>query len=335
MKILRTILAALIVFLPAVTIADMPGNLYLGQTPPGMKAALFGPGIVNIGMNTRDIAVSPDGTEIYFSLVMGLEGSSVIAGTRLVNGRWTSPEVVPQLGLPGYSSVEPFISPDGKRFYFSSNRPSPGKKENPSDFDIWFMEREGEEWGAPRNLGEPVNTENGEYFPSLTRDGTLYFTGFNVEAKEERIMRARFENGRFARPEDLPPQVNAGLARFNAFVASDESYLIVPIVGLPDSRGGCDYYVTFRNADGTWTDPRNLGDAVNSADGYEFSASVSPDGKYLFFVSARLPGKEEMPSPLTMAFLRGLHDSAPNGFPAVYWVDARVIDESKGTRLSS
>ena len=330
MKNLKRFFVAFLVLFPATTVADTQGHLYLGQTPPGMKAAPFGPGIVNTGMNTRDIAVSPDGAEIYFSLVMGIEGSTVIAGTRLVDGRWTSPEVVPQLGLPGYSSVEPFISPDGKRFYFSSNRPAPGKKENPSDFDIWFMEREGEGWGAPRNLGEPVNTEHGEYFPSLTRDGTLYFTGFNVEAKEERIMRARFQNGRFARPEDLPPQVNAGQARFNAFVASDESYLIVPIVGLPDSRGGCDYYVTFRNADGTWTDPRNLGDAVNSEDGYEFSASVSPDGKFLFFVSARLPGKEEMPSPLTMAFLRSLHDSAPNGLPAVYWVDARVIDISKG-----
>jgi len=319
-----------LVLLPALSAAEVPGGPYLGQTPPGMKAALFAPGIVNTGMFTRDIAISPDGTEIYFSLVMGLEGDSVIAGTRLVSGRWTSPEVVPQLGMPGYSSVEPFISPDGKRFYFSSNRPVQGKKESHSDFDIWVMEREGDAWGPPRNLGEPVNTEHGEYFPSLTRDGTLYYTGFNVEAKGERIMHARFDNGRFARPEELPPHVNAGQARFNAFVASDESYLIVPIIGLPDSRGGTDYYVTFHNADGSWSDPRNLGDAVNSADGYEFSASVSPDGKYLFFVSARLPRKEDMPAPLTMAFLRRLHDSAPNGLPAVYWVDARVINDLKG-----
>lgn len=311
--------------------APAPAGPYLGQTPPGRQARLFAPGVVNTGMFTRDLAVSPDGREIYFSIVVGLNKLSTIAVTRLVDGRWTAPEVVPQLGLPGSSSIEPCISPDGRRLYFSSNRPAPGKKEDSHDFDIWVMDREGEGWGQPVNLGEPINSRKGEYFPSLTRDGTLYFTAPCPQGGAECIWRSRPHEGHFQRPEKLPPEVNAGTDRFNAFVAPDESYVIVPTYGMPDSRGGVDYYVTFHNVDGSWTPPVNLGDAVNSRDENEYSASVSPDGKYLFFMSARMPAIADMPAPLTLAFLRRLRDTAPNGKPAVYWIDASVITDIRAS----
>jgi hypothetical protein len=300
---------------------------YLGQTPPGMEAKLFAPGIVNTGMFTRDIAMTPDGNEIYFSIIVGPNKLATIACTKRIDGRWTAPEVVPQLGLAKYSSVEPAISPDGKRFYFSSNRPVAGKKQSVNDYDIWMMERQGDHWGEPVNLGEPINTPNGEYFPSVTRDGTLYFTAPDPAKKQEYIWRARLRNGHYEKPEKLPPQVNAGKARYNAFVAPDGSYLIVPIYGMPDSRGGTNYYVTFHNADDSWTAPRNLGDAVNINDDNQYSASVSPDGKYLFFISGRMPSPEEMPSPLTFAYLQYMHNTAPNGDAAIYWVDAKVITD--------
>ena len=66
---------------------------------------------------------------------------------------------------------------------------------------------------------------------------------------------------RVSAPEKLPPQVNSGRSQFNAFVAPDESYLIVPIEGRSDSIGGCDYYVVFRNPDDRWSEPINLGPA--------------------------------------------------------------------------
>lgn len=322
-----TLLAALAAPLLAAEVA--PTTRYLGQALPGRSPALFAPGIVNTGMYTRDMTVSPDGTEMYWSVVIGGNKLVVIVGSRLVAGRWTAPEVVPQLGLPGTSSIEPCISPDGKRFYFSSNRQAPGKKADPHDYDIWVMERQAGGWGAPANLGAPVNTTGGEYFPSVTKDGTLYFTAPEPAGGGELIWRARPAETGFAKPEKLPPQVNAGQARFNAFVAADESYLIVPTYGMPDSRGATDYYVTFRRPDDTWTDPVNLGDAVNTSDGNEYSASVSPDGKVLFFMSGRMPALADMPTPLTLTYLQKLRSAAPNGDPAVYWVDARVIEEAK------
>ena len=39
---------------------------YLGQKPPGMAPELFAPGIISLGYHEHRLAISPDGTEIYF-----------------------------------------------------------------------------------------------------------------------------------------------------------------------------------------------------------------------------------------------------------------------------
>ena len=39
---------------------------YLGQEPPGLEPRLFAPGVVSTGLATRDLAMTPDGDELYF-----------------------------------------------------------------------------------------------------------------------------------------------------------------------------------------------------------------------------------------------------------------------------
>ncbi len=296
---------------------------YLGQTPPGSVPQLFAPGIVGTGMHTRDIAMTPDGREIYFCVILGQYKLSNIVGCRWENGRWSAPFVVPGLDQPGVHYIEPHISPDGKKFFFASNRPVAGKKFSERDEDIWVMERRGDGWGEPVNLGAPVNTPGGEFFPTTTVDGTLYFTGPDKEG--EAIYRSRWVDGKYVVPEKLPPQINAGKARYNAYFSPDGRLAIVPVWGRPDSLGGCDYYVVFHNKDESWSEPVNLGPAINTpAD--EHSASLSADGKYLFFMSSRMPAPKTMPARLTYETIAGMHGSAPNGNPAIYWVDASFIE---------
>ncbi len=96
------------------------------------------------------------------------------------------------------------------------------------------------------------------------------------------IYRARRVDGVYTEPELLPAQVNLGANRFNVFVAPDESFVIVPAIGGPESLGGADYYVVYRNDDDTWQEPVNLGPTINNTAGKEWSASLSPDGKFFF-----------------------------------------------------
>jgi len=298
---------------------------YLGQKPPGTAPELFAPGIVATGMHTRDMAMTPDGREIYFCVILGQYKLSSIVGCRLENGRWSPPRVVPGLDRPGVYYGEPHISPDGRRFFFASNLPAPGKEFSERDEDIWVMERSGDGWGEPRNLGAPVNTPGGEFFPTTTLDGTLYFTG--PDGEDEAIYRSRWVDGRYAAPEKMPPQINCGTTRYNVWFSPDGRLAIVPALGVPGGQGGCDYHAVFRSDDGTWSEPVNLGPAINTPASDEHSACLSPDGKYLFFMSARLPGREETPERLTYENIAGLHGRAPNGNPAIWWIDAGIIEK--------
>ncbi len=195
---------------------------YLGQELPDTMPLLFAPGIVSTGMYTRDVAITPDGKEIYFCVGIGSYTFATILCTREVEGKWLPPEIVPFSGGPDVWDFEPALSPDGSRIYFLSSR-SDGD-EPAGDQDIWYVDRTDSGWGSPKNLGAPVNTDGGEFFPSITNDGTLYFTRSEKGSRLNQIFRSRFVEGAFQEPELLPGQVNCGTNRFNAFISPDESY---------------------------------------------------------------------------------------------------------------
>jgi hypothetical protein len=297
---------------------------YLGQEPPGLEPEIFAPGIVSTGLPTRDIAITPDGTELYFAVTLG--GRTMIMETHQQNGVWTEPAVAPFSGRS--LDIEPAISPDGQRFFFLSTRPQPGQEEKPgwAYQDIWVMDREGEVWGEPYNLGPPVNSDAPEYFPSVTNDGTLYFTR-EGEDRVSATWRSRFVDGTYAEPEMLGREVNCGSNRFNVFVAPDESFVIVPALGREDALGGVDYYVVFRSDDDTWSNPINMGPAINQPEGREWSASLSPDGKYLFFMSSRAYGETNIPlNSKSIADLLRLSTEPGWGSSDIWWVSAEIIE---------
>ena len=300
---------------------DLEGP-YLGQSLPDSLPELFAPGVVSTGMFNRDMAISPDGTEIYFCVAIRNYAYSTILYTRLEKGKWQKPEIVPFSGGPGVMDFEPAFSADGSQLFFLSNRPDGG--EEAGDEDIWVVDRVADGWGTPRNLGEPVNTDGGEFFPSLTRDGTLYFSRNAKGSALNQIFRSRWAGGAFQEPELLPEEVNCGSNRFNAFVAPDESYLIVPAAGMEDAYDGVDYYIVFRDREDRWSEPINLGAIVNRDNPRGWSPYVSPDGRCFFFMATRIPELEA--HDWNYDQLKELHNSPGNGNADIYWVDAAFIE---------
>jgi len=297
---------------------------YLGQELPGLEPRLFAPDVVSTGLATRDVTMTPDGHELYFSVTVG--DRTMIMVTKMKDGVWTEPVVAPFSGR--YLDIEPSISPDGQRFFFLSTRPQQGQEEKPGWVyqDIWVMDREVDGWGEPFNLGPPVNSDAPEYFPSVTADGTLYFTR-EGEGRVSATYRSRLVDGVYTEPEKLGPEVNCGRNRFNVFIAPDESFAIVPALGREDSLGGVDYYVVFRSDDDVWSEPVNLGEAVNQPEGREWSASLSPDGKYLFFMSSRTIAEAGLPlTGSTIHELLGISAQSGQGSSDIWWVSAEIIE---------
>ena len=269
--------------------------------------------------------MTPDGKEIYFSLATG--GYAMILVTKLVDGKWTEPAIAPFSGSREWLDFEPHISPDGKRFLFLSTRPKPGFEPKPgwSYQDIWIMDREGEHWGEPYNPGPPVNSDEPEYFPSVTRDGTLYFTRGTTGARVSNIYRSRLENGVYTEPEKLPAEVNATEFQYNAFISPDDDYIILCNSQLEDLIGAVDYYISFHNEDDTWSPLINMGPPVNIENSTATSPYVSPDGKYFIFSSSR--NADTATGRLNYQSLVDAYTRPQNGSSDIYWVSSDFIEQ--------
>jgi hypothetical protein len=88
---------------------------YFGQPLPGDTPELFAPGIISNGLANRDVAISPDGNEMYFGLHSAAFRYSTILFANQVNGTWTEPEVLPFASDPRYVYLEPALSYDGQK----------------------------------------------------------------------------------------------------------------------------------------------------------------------------------------------------------------------------
>ena len=274
-------------------------------------------------MNERDFAITPDGKEIFFCREAGNYRYVTVFYSRRSDDAWSDPEVFEFCTNPDYKYIEPHLSPDGAKLYFISTMPadtvSDGKE------DIWVCTKTEGKWSEPRNPGAPVNTISKEFFPSVTVDGTIYYTHMDTIANEEFIYRSRLVDGAYQAPEKLGPNVNIGRARYNAFVAPDESYIIIPAYGMPGSFGATDYYISFRDSLDNWSQPVNMGPGINSTFAREWSASVSADGKYIFFMSDRM-GNTSL-GKLSTETLQQFHESPQNGNTDIYWISTSVIEE--------
>ena len=287
---------------------------YLGQTPPGTTPQVFAPDAVSTSAHELNSVFTPDGREFYFT-IQGEDGGWTIMRSALENGRWTPPAPASFSGK--WSDVDLFITVDGLHLYFSSNRPLQGGA--PKDFDIWVCERSGAGWAEPRNMGAPINSPFEEFYPTLTRDGTMYFQSRRPGGQGAAdIWRSRRRDGRYVEAECLPVPVNTSGFEGDAFIAPDESYLIVstrvgtsaPPAGSSSAKttGGAPplppppgLFLSVPRSDGTWSPLVSLGDGINSPVAGVNCEMLSPDGRYLFFT-------------------RG---------GDIYWVAASVIEEAK------
>jgi hypothetical protein len=217
-------------------------------------------------------------------------------------------------------------------------RPTGGEETKPgwANQNIFVADRrEDGTWGEPYDLGAPVNTTGNEFFPSLTREGPLYFTRGAPRSGPMKIVRSRLVDGRYQEPDTLPAAVNGHGVPYNAFIAPDERYLIACVEGRTDGAepGGPQYFVFFRDANDRWSEGVCLGKEVSPVGGNAGSVYVSPDGRYLFFGSTRPREIASTPEePLSLRALREAHSRAGNGNSDIYWMETSFLDTLRPAR---
>jgi dipeptidyl aminopeptidase/acylaminoacyl peptidase len=152
---------------------------YLGQTPPGKTPEIFAPGIISHGFHENGIVFSTDGNELFYSTSDNKFTSKIFIYLKKDNNKWSTPGIAPFSG--SYYDHSIFFSPDGKKLFFSSKRPFSSNSDSKGDLDIWVIEKDGDSWGEPINLGDKINSPAYELEPRLSPDGKyLFFTSFRT-----------------------------------------------------------------------------------------------------------------------------------------------------------
>jgi hypothetical protein len=261
-------------------------------------AQVFAPGVISDAREQWRITFTPDGKTAYFTtsdFFFPITRQATIYVSHLEGGAWSTPQVAPFSGV--YSDIDPFLSPDGQRLYFSSIRPVDGVLHG--DIDLWMVERTPDGWSEPIHLGPEVNSPGAdELYPSASADGTLYFASgplFPQPGRHFDIYSARREEDGFAPREPLGAGVNTqpvaggGLQdawEFNPEISVDGKTLLFTSL-RPGGYGLGDLYVSHLEH-GEWTAARNLGPLVNTgAD--EYHPTLSRDRQSLYFVRRAFP----------------------------------------------
>ncbi|WP_375203093.1 hypothetical protein [Hyphococcus sp.] len=253
---------------------------YLGQEPPGLTPVPFAPGMVTTNGWEYGGAFTPDMKEFYFLRTGEKENEQEFVAFQYTDNQWRETVISPRVG-------QPFVSPDGKTMHL-------GRR---------YMERTDAGWSEVKFL-EPPFKDILIMRLTASANGAYYFDTFDENKPDFPIRYSRLVDGKYEEPKALSNEINTGTYLSHPFIAPDESYLIWD-AKREDGFGDSDIYISFRQEDGSWGAAINLGDEINT-DAWEAAASVTPDGKYLFFSRNMSPGSYENVD--------------------IFWVDAQVIE---------
>ncbi|NER12872.1 hypothetical protein GWK08_05435 [Leptobacterium flavescens] len=248
-----------------------------------MEAQIVGEGSISLDAPEFATSVSSDQKQMYFNRTSPDRSQMQLMYTEFKDGKWTEAEALP-FSTEEHRDVDPFLTHDGKRLYFSSTRPLKEGEEK-KDFDTWYVEKVNGKWSEPINPGVPMNSDSTEIFVSMAKNRNAYFV--SERSGERTIMVSRFKDGDYQQAEKITLRLRGKpIYASNPGIASDESFMIVAVRD-PEGNGSPDLFISF-NRNGKWSELKNLGPNVNSPFA-DFAPGLSKDDKTLYFTSER-PG---------------------------------------------
>jgi Tol biopolymer transport system component len=186
--------------------------------------------IINTPAGEWGVSISSDGLSLYFDTLQtdGAFANDLWVATReTTDDDWSNPvNLGPIVNSSSGDDYTPSISSDNLSLYFMSNRS--GKV---GAYDLWVTTREttDEDWGAPVNLGPPVNSSGFDVYPGISADGLLLFFAFFASAADTRtdlwVTSRATTDDPWGQPVDLGPTVNSSAWDDYPNVSADGSTL--------------------------------------------------------------------------------------------------------------
>lgn len=144
------------------------GDIFVAQRLNNILCSPFnlGPLINTTAMESQPF-ISADGNELFFVRYSNSKQKADIFCSQLIDGQWSKPKPLSNVNTDA-NEMSPFLSIDGTTLFFASDRDN-----SMGGYDLFFSRRDRKgEWGAPSNIGFPINTEANEICFVVDDDGS-------------------------------------------------------------------------------------------------------------------------------------------------------------------
>lgn len=244
----------------------------------------------------------------------------------LINGQWTEAQkLMGDINSENFNEGAHCISPDGKYLFFTGcNWPN-----GLGSCDIYVSKQENGLWGAPHNLGSPINTRGWESQPAISADGkTLYFVsnrnggigGYDIYKS---VLK---DDGTWGVAQNLGPNINTPFDESAPYIHADNQTLYFASNGWP-GFGRKDIFKSQQDSMGNWSEPQNLGSTINNFRD-QMALHVSMNGRIGHLASQDSLGQQDIYTfalpdntrPKTVAYIHGKIMDAQNREP----LEARI-----------
>ncbi len=224
------------------------------------------------GQHNRKVLKDQNGKQIYNEVK---RDENVLATRKNEDGEWQAAvSISTNINTQEYSEGATAISGDGRSLILTICNHLDGK----GSCDLYSSRRTGDEWTKPVNLGDKVNTQYKETYPTLSPDGrTLYFCSDRPGGKGKLdIWRSQLGEDGWESPDNLGEPINSPGNEISPFIHANDHTLYF----------GSDYHIGFGGYDNfmsevtldSWTKPKNLGYPINTYQD-EGTMFISPNGQ--------------------------------------------------------
>lgn len=219
---------------------------------------------------------------IAVALLLGV--ATATAATAAKYGDWSMPVSAEKGSSHKLNSAQndgcPILSPDGLDLYFASTRPG-----GLGGIDIWVAHRPStnQGWGAPVNVGAPINSAADDFCPLPASGRRLFFVSKREEPNGD-IYVTTLRRGQWDQPANLGANINSSDQEWSPSLYTDSAGHEVLYFSStrPGGPGGQDIYYSVDFG------PAKLAPGLNtSAD--DARPNVRRDGREIVFDSTR-PG---------------------------------------------
>lgn len=205
-------------------------------------------------------------------------------------------EELEMLNSPYFDS-KAFESADGKTLFFNRKGHPTHQTILSSDDNVWQSERlPTGEWSVPVHLPAPINDRASHLAFAVSPSGRrLYLANsyekvaFGKSPKTGIAMSCRNEDGSWSFPVDVPIDGAYNRSIYIDYHITHDEQCLLSCVERNDTYGSRDIYVSFRQANGHFSEPMNLGPTINTKF-EESDVMLAADNKTLYFVSLGHPG---------------------------------------------